>query len=154
MNHYTQLLIFIKSLGESDPFINTVTRDGDVDLDTNKMNVFPLLDIYIAGGSFSNGKTVNFDVELTCVDIRDINKEIVNDKFWKNDNEVDNHNETLATINRIWTSMYRDFERNDITASENPSLEKITLDYKNLLDGWKLTFEVEMPNTTLNLCDE
>jgi hypothetical protein len=154
MNHYTQLLTFIKSLGEEDPFVNTITRDGEIDLDINKMNVFPLLDIYIPSGSFSNGRTLNFDVELYCVDIRDINKDIVNDKFWKNDNEVDNHNETLATLNRIWTAMYRNFERNDITASENPTLEKVTYSNKNLLDGWKLSFEVEMPNTTLNLCDE
>lgn len=154
MNQYTQLLTFIKSLGESDPFVNTITRDGNVDLDTNKMNVFPLLDIYIDSGSFSNGQTITFTVELVCVQRRDINKEIVNDKFWKNDNEVDNHNETLASLNRIWTSMYRNFEDNDITASENPSLEKITYADKNLLDGWRLTFDVELPNTTLSLCDD
>lgn len=153
MNHYTELLTFIKTLGESDPFVNTITRDGEVDLDINKGNVFPLLDIYITGGNFSNGRTVSFDVELYCVDIRDIVKDVNGDKFWKNDNEVDNHNETLASLNRIWTSMYRNFERNDITASENPALEKVTYSNKNLLDGWRLTFSVEMPNTVLNLCE-
>lgn len=153
MNQYTQLLTFIKSLGEADPFINTITRDGEVDLDLEKMNIFPLLDIYINSGSFSNGQTINFDVELVCVGVRDINKdEVITDKFWKQDNEVDNHNETLASLNRIWTSMYRNFEENDITASENPTIEKITYSGKNLLDGWKLTFEVEMPNITLSLC--
>mgnify|MGYP000845967368 CR=1 FL=1 len=82
----------------------------------------------------------------------DINKEVVNDKFWKNDNEVDNLNETLAVLNRMWTSMYRDFEDVNITASENPSLEPLIYDEKNILDGWALNFTIELPNTTLNLC--
>jgi hypothetical protein len=48
--------------------------------------------------------------------------------------------------------MYRDFEENNITASESPSFEKISLEGVNMLDGWELSFDVEVPNTTLNLC--
>ncbi len=150
MNHYSELLYYIKSLVEQDSYINTITK-GEIDL--NKENIFPLFNISILSGSFTNGQTINFNVELSCLDIRDINKEIVNDKFWEQDNEVDNHNETLACLNRVWLKMYRDFEQRNITASENPSLEIGTLEGKNLLDGWVLTFDVEMPNTTISLCD-
>jgi hypothetical protein len=152
MNHYSELLYYIKSLVEQDSYINTITK-GEVNLDVNKENIFPLFNIAILSGSFTNGQTINFNVELTCLDIRDINKEIINDKFWEQDNEVDNHNETLACLNRVWLKMYRDFEQRNITASENPSLEIGTLEGKNLLDGWVLTFDVEMPNTTISLCD-
>jgi hypothetical protein len=95
---------------------------------------------------------MTFNIDLRCLAQRDINKEVVNDKFWKNDNEVDNLNETLAVLNRMWTSMYRDFEDVNITASENPSLEPLIYDEKNILDGWALNFTIELPNTTLNLC--
>lgn len=153
MNHYTELLNYIKELGDADSYINTVTKVGDVEFDLNKSNIFPILDIWIGNGSFSNGSTVSFDVELICVGIRDINNEVREDKFFDNDNEVDNHNETLASLNRLWTTMYRDFDNNDITASENPTFNKITLAKNNLVDGWVLSFTVELPNTTLNLCN-
>jgi hypothetical protein len=152
MNHYTQLLYYIKKLADADEYINTVTNSPDDSIDLDKGNIFPLLNVDIVSGSFTNGQTVKFNVEIVCLDIRDINKEIRTDKFWGQDNEVDNYNDTLAALNKLWTSMYRDFEDNNITASENPQLEIITYSNVNLLDGWKLTFEVEMPNTTLNLC--
>lgn len=152
MSHYSQLLQYIKTLAESDEMVHTVTRGAIPDLDLEKFNIYPLVHIDVDSGSFSNGNTVSFDVNLACLSIRDINKEIITDKFWNNDNEVDNHNVTHAIINRLWTSMFRDFTNNNITASENPTLDKITHGNTNLLDGWVLTFQVEMPNTNLNLC--
>ena len=148
---YTELLYYIKNLAETDDFVHTVVMTASAK-DLEKNNIYPLLDIEVNAGSFSNGSTVLFDVVLTCSDIRDINKEIITDKFWQQDNQVDNHNTTLNILNRLWTSMYRDFTNNNITASENPTLEKITHEGVNLLDGWGLTFTVELPNTTLNLC--
>lgn len=152
MNQYTELLTYIKQLGDADVFINTVTQ-GDVDqIDWNKGNILPLLHVSIDEARFTNGKTVIFTVSLACLQQRDDNRnEIVSDKFWLQDNEVDNHNETLASLNRIWTQMFRDFDENNYTASENPSLTKISYDKTNILDGWELIFDVELPNTTLCL---
>lgn len=153
MNNYTELLRYIRTLGEADPFINTITQ-GDFDaVDSDKANVMPLLHIDVTGGSFTNGQTVIFSVELASLFIRDENKEVNSDKFYNNDNEVDNFNESLAVINRLWGKMYKDFGNNNITASENPSFTPI--DYrstKNNLEGWLLSFDVEMPNTTISLC--
>ena len=154
MNQYSELLQYIYNLAIADPFINTVTQ-GDTDkIDLDKGNIFSLLHIVIDSGSFSNGSTVLFSVSLDCLALRNINKaEVIIDKFWKQDNEVDNHNETLASLNKLWTTMYKDFEKRNITASENPTLEKISFAGKNLYDGWSLSFEVELPNTTLSLCE-
>jgi hypothetical protein len=151
MNQYSQLLYYIKQLAESDPLVNTVVKDTQ-NIDLQKNNIYPLVEISITGGGFSNGSVVTFDVEVACMDIRDTNKEIITDKFWAQDNEVDNHNTTHAILNRMWTSMYRDFESNNITASENPTLEKATHQEQNNLDGWVASFTVEVPNTDLNLC--
>lgn len=152
MNHYSNLLSYIKQLAEQDVFVNTVTQGEWERLDLDKGNIFPLVHIQINGAGFSNGQTVTFDVQIGCFSVRDKNNETVTDKFWLQDNEVDNMNETFAVLNRLWLQMYRDFESNNITASENPTLEPTYFDYKNLLDGWILSFEVEMPNTTLSLC--
>jgi len=151
MNQYTQVLNYLNQLA-IEAGANTVTKDAPSDTDLQKENIYPLVNISIANGSFTNGQTINFNVLIEAFTIRDINKEVVNDKFYGNDNEVDNHNEMLAIINRMWTSMYRDFADNLITASENPSFEKVTLDGLNMLDGWELTFAIDVPNTDLNLC--
>jgi hypothetical protein len=86
------------------------------------------------------------------MDIRDINKEITTDKFYENDNEIDNLNETLAVVNRLWLLMLKDFEENDITASQNPTLEQMNESKKNLLDGWVMTFTIDVPNVLVSLC--
>ena len=152
MNSYAELLYYIESLGEADVFVNTVTKTGDADLDTYKANIFPILDVFIGGGSFPSNALIRYNVSLTCVDLRNINKEIVNDKFSENDNEIDNHTETIMVLNRIWLLMKRDFAENNITASETPTFEKITLEGSNLYDGWQLSFDVDVPNTTIDLC--
>jgi hypothetical protein len=152
MNQYTELLYYIKQLAENDSFVNTVTKGDFEVLDLDKANIFPLVHVNIFNAGFTNGQTVTFGVQIGCFDIRDINKEVNTDKFWRQDNEVDNHNETLAVLNRMWLKMYTDFEENNITASENPTLEIQSFERSNLLDGWILDFEVEMPNQVINLC--
>tara|TARA_R110000851_G_scaffold116631_2_gene242918 strand:+ start:1211 stop:1672 length:462 start_codon:yes stop_codon:yes gene_type:complete len=153
MNHYTELLYFIKGLADADPLVNSVTQ-GDFDrLDLDKMTIFPLVHISIGDAQFSNGTTVSFDIQLGAHSIRDINKEIRTDNFWLQDNEVDNLNEMLAVLNRLWSKIYRGFSDNDITTTENPTLQQTLDEGTNLLDGWILSFNVQMPNTTMSLCD-
>lgn len=152
MNHYTEVLRYIKQLAEQDPLVNTVTQGVWDDLDIDNANLFPLVHIYVSGAAFTNGQTVILNVQIGAFAVRDKVNEVVTDKFWRQDNEVDNFNETLAILNRIWTKMYTDFEERDITATENPNAESHSETRGNLLDGWVLTFDVELPNTTLNLC--
>lgn len=152
MNQYSELLYYIKGLAESDPFINHVTQGTLEQSTVDKMIIPTLVNIFISGGGFTNGNTITFDVELACLSQRDINKEVRTDDFWKQDNEVDNLNETHAVLNRLWNKMYVDFEKENITSSENPTLTPIIFGDAKLLDGWLLTFSVEMPNTTINLC--
>lgn len=152
LNHYTELLYYIKELADSDPLVNKVTQGEIEKIDLNKMTLFPLVHISITGGSFSNGSTVLFNVQLGAMAVRDVNKKINTDEFFLNDNEVDNLNDTLAILNRIWTRMATDFASRDIVATENPNLEIFKEEGKNTLDGWVLNFDVELPNNVLSLC--
>ena len=81
-----------------------------------------------------------------------INKEVVSDKFWDNDNSVDNHNATLASLSAVWTKMNREFVKNNITASDNPTINQIDFAGANLYDGWTMSFDVEMPIYEVSLC--
>lgn len=156
LNQYTQFLTYIKTLGQADAFVNTITQGEFERIDLDKGNIFPLLHVQINQAGFTNGQVITFDVQIGCFNLRDHNNEVNNltgiDKFWLQDNEVDNMNECLATLNRMWTIMYRDYNQNNITASENPTLEPVYFAGKNTYDGWILSFTVELPNTTLNLC--
>ena len=153
MNQYSELLYFLKGLAQANEFVNTVTKGAIDKIDLQKANIYPLLHITIEEAQFTNGQTVIFNVTLECLNQRDINKEIVeDDKFWSNDNEVDNHNTTLAILNDIWLRILRDWEDRDITTSDNATLQKIEFAKGNILDGWSLEFQVELPNTTISLC--
>lgn len=152
LNHYTELLYFIKKIAELDETVNTVTQ-GDFDrLDLDKMTIFPLVHISIGDAIFSNGTTISFNVQLGAHAVRDYSNEVRTDKFWLQDNEVDNLNEMLAILNGIWSKIYRGFEDNDISTTENPTLQQTLDEGKNTLDGWILSFTVEMPNTVIDLC--
>ena len=148
---YSELLRYIKSLAETEEYVNTSTMGEEIDL--NKSNIFPLFNIDITGASFPSNRTVSFDVTMVCLDVRSINNEDTSDKFYNNDNEIDNHNATISVLNNIWVKMHRDFAKNNITASDEPRLEQITYSDKNLLDGWSIDFTVEMPTAGVSLCD-
>ncbi len=150
MNQLTQLYLYLKQLAEADNLVNSVMKTVDIDL--KKEVMFPLVNINIISGSFTNGSTVQFNIELACFNQRDINKEINTDDFWGQDNEVDNHNLCVAVLNRMWLNMYTDFEQNNITSSENPTFELGSFEGAKLVDGARLTFTVEVPNTELSLC--
>ena len=151
MNAYTQLLRHIKATAEQDPYITTILSRLPEDFDWEKGNIFPILNISALAGSFTSTSTIQFDVTITCVDKRDINKEDINDKFWGNDNEVDNHNATLSHISHLWVKLNRDYSRENITASPTPDLTQIEFEGMNLVDGWQITFQVEMP-MNVSLC--
>lgn len=149
---YADLINFIKQIAAADPLINTITQGEDLDL--NKMNVFPLFNINVTGAGFTNGSVVTFDLELAALTKRDINNEPVEDKFWLQDNEVDNLSEMLMVLNRLWTLLYNNFCNYDITTQENPGLNKIVFEGENILDGWVLNTTIEYPNNAINLCQE
>lgn len=152
MNQLTQLYSYIKLLADADPFINTVLKVDFNEIDLKKEVIFPLLNVRIITGAFNTGQTIKLNVQIGVFDIRDINKEITTDIFWGQDNEVDNHNLGIAVLNRLWSKMLRDFEDNNITASENPTFELGFFERAKLLDGVIISFEVEVPNTTISLC--
>jgi hypothetical protein len=150
MNHYTELLRYVRSLSDEDPFVNTTTQGIDEDMDLDKGNIYPLFNIELFDATFPRN-TVTFQLEMTCLQQRDTNKTIDVDKFWLQDNKVDNFNETLAVLNRVVGKMRKDFGDTEITIDE-PSVGKLEDFGKNNLDGWILTTTVTMPNVNINLC--
>ena len=148
MNAYSTVVNYLKKLGDENAYINTITLGYQGTIDNDKHNIFPLLDIVINTGSFPSEGVVRFDIELIAVDRRDVNKLTEPDKLYQNDNAVDNHNEMLDVLQEIWRKMRKDFEDNNITSSELPTFNKVENAFVNLVDGWMLSFYVDIPNNT------
>ena len=151
LNQYSELLTYLKQLFESDPLVNTVTKGNIDELDLNKMDISPLVHILVTNPNFNNAQAITFDVEVTVVDVVDVNKEVNTDKFWENDNEVDVLNETLAIINRAYSILLRDFQDKNITAIQNAVAQEVSANKDNMI-GWTLPFQVIMPNDKISLC--
>ena len=151
MNQYTEILKYLKQLLESDPLVNTVTKGDFSKLDLNKMDISPIAHILVTNPDFNNVQALTFDVELTVVDVVDINKEVNEDKFWGNDNEVDVLNETLAIINRAYSKLLRDFENKGYNAIQNAVAQEVSANEDNMI-GWTLPFQLIVPNNTISLC--
>ena len=151
MNHYTELLYYLKELLENDALINTVTQGEDDKVSLNKMDLFPLAHIEVGDAILTNGQTIGFNCRLTCLDIVDINNEINTEKFFTNSNEVDIYNEMFAVINRFWTTLNQDFERKGFDTPENGTAEKGSPENKDFALGWTLPFVVSLPNRELKL---
>ena len=151
MNQYSELLLYLKQLLESDPLVNTVTKGNISDLDLNKMNISHLAHILVTNPNFNNSQSITFNVELTVVGVVDINNKFLEDKFWNNDNTVDVLNETLAIINRAYYKLLTDFEDKGYRAVQNASATEVESTANNMI-GWTLPFEVEVPNNKISLC--
>jgi hypothetical protein len=150
MNQVTTLYTYIKSLGEADSYVSTVTKNKTSEILQNKATIFPLLNITITSVTYSSPQIKTFRIELSCFDKRDQTKETVNDVFWENDNEVDNLNQTESCLNRIWLIMQRNFDKNNITANNDPTAEPVLEGTTSLVDGWVLPLDINVPN--IDIC--
>jgi len=150
MRAFYQAIEYIKTTLESAPLLNTITHGTDI-IDNVKKNIFPLANINILSSSISGG-VVNFTFEVVVVDIRNMSKVNVKDKFLGNDNELDNLNTCHAILNYMITKMRMQRNENDIELQNDPSLQPILLAFTNALDGWKCDIEISVPNNDFGVC--
>lgn len=149
MRNYYEVLKVIRETLEADPLVNTVTQGNIADIDLEKQNIYPLT--HIQTGTATLGmQTISFSISVFAMDIRDTKNQITTDKFDGNDNEIDNLNSMLAILNRLYKTIAN--LDSGVAISENPSCEVFTESRTNTLDGWAMTFEIEIPNTEISIC--
>ena len=153
LNHYTQLLTYIKELAYSDPLVNEVTQGEASKAMFDKINIFPLVHIYIGGFTFgAEARTLIWDVTIGALKQRENTNEQTTDNFFLNTNEVDNFNETSAILNRLVSRMNADLSKSKIDVSVIGSAEKMDEMYGADKDGYVINLSLEIPNDTINLC--
>lgn len=141
----------LKDLLEEDINIHTIVHGLKSTMDINKKNIFPLAHLQITSSTADN-QYISFTFEVAVLDIRNISKKIVTDKFLQNDNELDNLNTTHAVLNRLLTKLRLRNNIDKIEINNTPIITPIIFEEMNLLDGWRTEIELIIPNTEINVC--
>ena len=151
MREFYTTIDFLKSLLQEDINVHTILHGLKSAMDINKKNIFPIAHIQVTNSTIQTGY-VGFTFEVVAVDLRNISKQMVTDKWLGNDNELDNLNTTHAILNRLLTKLRN--TRNDfkIELNNEPSLQPIIFEETNLLDGWRTEIELIIPNNEINVC--
>ena len=151
MNTYYEVIKYLKKTFEEDSRVKNVVTG---DYEQWKKDVFLLVHLDVVSSPFTNllnTSTIFFDVDITVLDIRDVNKENVKDRFWHNDTRHDSWNDTLSVLNLARNKVIKDIDR-DITISAATQADKITFAYMNGLDGWQQTWTIEVPDNFTSVC--
>ena len=120
--------------------VNTCTEGNIDDLDLAKKTIYPLSHYIVT--QVENQEYVSiFTIDLRCLDILDINKEMTGD------NEKFIFNTQLEVINKLFARL-----RNGELFSEeyqlvgNPTIEPVSDSYDNGLSGWAVIFNIQVSN--------
>ncbi len=152
MRVYYEILNHLKKTFEEDERVNSVITG---DFEQWKRDVFSLVHIQITDSPFlgnENTSMIRFNVDITVLDIRDVNKEEFKDKFWHNDNRHDIWNETFSILSLARNKLVKDHLQNDITISGASSATPVTYAYGNGLDGWTQSLTIDVPDNFTSVC--
>lgn len=153
---YNSLIETIKQTFESDSMVSTVVSGDATDVDNYKKNLFPLVHVEVTNMPFlgtQNTSTVDYNVVITVVDIRDVNKEEDRDKFWTNDNRNDNWNTTAFILRTGQVKMIKEIYGDNISLNGATAADKLDGVRANVLDGWQQTWTLSVPNIYIKACD-
>ena len=147
MTHVYDILDVLKEELRSSPSVNTVTYGEVSDLDLDKTTMFPLSHLLIENVSY-NKRTVNFRIKVLCADIVDYNKKPSEfDDFYGNDNLHDVMNTQFEVINTLIMKLMRgDLFNARYQLNTNPVAEPFKERFNNVLAGWSVDIEIEVPN--------
>lgn len=152
---YSLLIETLKKTFESDSRVSTVVTGDATEVDNYKKNLFPLVHIDVNDSPFLgvvNTSTVQYNVIITVVDIRDINKEEDRDKFWRNDNRHDNWNLTRHILRTAEVKMVKEIYGNNVSLNSATGAELLSFVRENTLDGWQQTWTIEVPDIYVKAC--
>jgi hypothetical protein len=151
MRDFYKVVDYLKTTLEADVNVHTITHGLRSMTDIDKKNIFPLVHLQVTSSSVLNG-SVNFTFEIAVVDLRNISKQIVTDKFLGNDNELDNLNTCHAVLNRLVSILTNQNNEFGIQLVNAPTLQPIIFEESNLLDGWRTDLELIIPNNEIVVC--
>lgn len=151
MREFYKVVDYLKTTLSNDINVHTITHGLRSMTDIDKKNIFPLVHLQVTSSTVSNSMAT-FIFEVAVVDLRNISKKPVTDKFLGNDNELDNLNTCHAVLNRLVSILQNQNNNDGIQLVNVPTLQPIIFEESNLLDGWRCDLELIIPNNEIVVC--
>lgn len=151
MNAYYTVTQKLYQLFLGDEEVNTVDKGDITRIDLNKKNIYPLVHLNVYSSGFSTS-TIEFDVNVMAMDLRDARNEPETDKFIGNDNEDDNLNAMLYVLLRAFLKLQKKTFDDDLELVSFERPEPFTEKKNNTVDGWEWRFTVSLPITEVGAC--
>lgn len=134
--------------------INTVTTGDLLEVDLSKQSIFPLAHIIVNDITFSE-HFMTFSINVIAMDIVDEDKDDKQDKDKPHlglDNSHDILNTMLSVVNGLQSSLRRGgMNENNYEINDSPTATQFEDRFENLLTGWSLLLNVEVPNNAMGL---
>lgn len=143
---------YLKGLFQENTAVGTIAHGVSNDIDITKKNLYPL--VYIQWVNFNlDGNQLEYTFEVHVLSMRDITKVVTNDRWARNENELDNYALTSDIAIKFITSLRNrnndidvNGEVNTLELVSHTSPEAITLEFMNMLDGVKFQVTVAVNN--------
>lgn len=152
MNTYYEVLQYLYNLFNADDRVSNVITG---DFEEWKKDLFILVHIDITTSPFIEQNTTalsRFLVTINVLDIRDVNKKDIKDRFWHNDTRHDSWNDCYSILKLARDKTIKDYLRNDITLADASGAERVTYAMGNGLDGWQETWTIDVPDNFTAVC--
>lgn len=150
MNELQLLNDYIINHFESDNLVNTITTVPTINIDANKENIYPLVNIDFIEKDTETDAIIG-SYKLTVITQRDIQPKKTNSKLQTDTNYFDNLNETSAIITKFVNVLYRLHNDNNIEM-QNKTTEKPLKNWgAGGCDGFQFEFDLSIHNKQKDL---
>jgi hypothetical protein len=157
MKEYYDLVDNIYNYLIGNPNINTVTKGDLLEVDLSKQSIFPLAHIIVNEVTF-NDYYITFSINVIAMDVVDEDKDDKQNKDKPHlglDNKEDILNTMLTVVNGIQSSLRRGgMNENNYEINDSPTATQFEDRFENLLAGWSLLLNIEIPNNQMGLIND
>lgn len=143
MNNISKISYFIVDKFKSNVLVNTIAYEKTTEMDFNKENIYPLVNVDIIESTILNN-LITIDYTITIVEARDIEPVMNADKLFGT-NMIDNLNETHTIAVKFINEISKQQNDLNIDVVQVTSIQFLKLD-KGALDGVRFTITISTPN--------
>tara|TARA_B100000963_G_C22561472_1_gene641578 strand:- start:449 stop:922 length:474 start_codon:yes stop_codon:yes gene_type:complete len=141
----------IESALLSNSITKTVTIGDISDVDLGKQTIFPLAH-FIVNNVTVTEQTLQYNMTVLVMDIKDASKSEETDKFRKNTDEQDILNTQLGVLNNLMQKLrFGNLHTTGYRLVNDPVCEPFADRFENNLAGWNADLTIEIRND-LNIC--
>jgi len=146
MNELYTVTDFIIKRFQLNPLVNTISFEKTADMDLNKENIYPLVNIDYTL-STPTEEVIYFVYQISIVQQRDIDNELNNDKLFGS-NMIDNLNETMSIAVKFINNIRNNHNDDDIFIENITDVTPLKLQRGNMVDGQQFTITLGIANNT------